>query len=90
MGGRPRKTYLIGSMSSIALGLHDDKTEEVINNDGFDFKSSKCFQINRTIYLEIKSSSSNTCWGQLSFGSFNLPFISDPKIQPLELISNLV
>ena len=30
------------------------------------------------------------CWGQLSFGSFNLPFISDPKIQPLELISNLV
>ena len=84
MGGRPRKTYLIGSMSSIALGLHDDKTEEVINNDGFDFKSSKCFQINRTIYLEIKSSSSNTFIVGDSFPSFNLPFISDPKIRPFE------
>ena len=87
MGGRPRKTYLIGSMSSIALGLHDDKTEEVINNDGFDFKSSKYFQINRTIYLEIKSSSSNTL---IVGDSFPSPFIPDPKIQPLELISNLV
>ena len=32
MGGRPRKTYLISSMSSIALGLHNDKTEKVKND----------------------------------------------------------